>query len=115
MGPVKHITFADTSVFVDDETADCLTEYAALLGTENIADTVTVNVMGPDGNDSEATFVLNAATNLIAESTNSHAQMSGNEEAVSYMRNRIDLLRNPPSPRYDEGPHIVDLDDDQIA
>lgn len=112
---MKHITFADNAMFVDDETADCLTEYAALLGTENTADTVTLHVMGQDGNESEATFVLNPATNLVAESTNFRGRLPGNEEALAYMRERISQIRNPPSPEFDEGPHLLDRDDEEIA
>ncbi|KAA9153656.1 hypothetical protein [Microbacterium lushaniae] len=112
---MKHLTFADKTMFVDDETADCVTEYAALLGTEHLADTVTVTVMGPDGNQSEATLLLNSATNLIAETTNFDARMADNTEAVAYMRKRIGELRNPPSPAFDERPHLVDLDEDDIA
>ncbi|MFE7846545.1 hypothetical protein ACFUTX_15275 [Microbacterium sp. NPDC057407] len=94
---MKHLSFADKSLFLDDESADLLLEYAGLLASERSGDTVTVRAVGPDGNEVDATFVLNSATNLIAESTNSDLQPPSNPEAADYMRQRIELLRNPPS------------------
>jgi len=88
-----HITFADKTVFVDDETGDALVEYAGLLGAEHSADTVRIRAVGGDGNEVRAAFVLNAATNLMAETTNSHLEPPKNEEAVAYMRAKIDQLR----------------------
>lgn len=91
---MKHITFAEKTLFVDDDTADCLVEYAAALGAAGTADTVRVRGIGGDGNEVEADFVLNPATNLMSESTNSDAGPPANDEAVAYMRRRIDMLRN---------------------
>jgi hypothetical protein len=94
---MKHITFADKTLFVDDDTSDALVEYAGLLGAEGTADTVRVTAIGGDGNQVEADFVLNAATNLMAETTNSDMQPPRNDEAISYMRSKMDQLRREPS------------------
>jgi hypothetical protein len=93
---MKHITFADKNFFVDDETSDAIVEYCAMLGAQHTADTVRIRGVGGDGNEVEADFVLNSATNLIAETTNSKMTPPQNEEAVRYMRERMDVLRLGP-------------------
>jgi hypothetical protein len=108
---MKHISFADKTVFVDDEAADCLVEYAALLGAEHTADSVRVRGIGQDGNEVEVDLVLNAATNLASESTNSAVQPPTNEAAVAYMRNRMDAIRNPPPIEPSDELHLV-VDED---
>ena len=92
-GRVKHISFADKAFFLDDATADSIVEYAGVLGAEHSADTIRVRGVGPDGNEVEMDFVLNSATNLMSESTNSDLEPPTNEEAVAYMRERISVLR----------------------
>jgi hypothetical protein len=96
---MKHISFADKTMFLDDETADALMEYAGLLAAEHSGDTVTVRAVGQDGNETDATFVLNMATNLIAESTNSTLDPPENPVALKYMLERIALIRDPPPGR----------------
>jgi hypothetical protein len=94
---MKHVTFADKTLFLDDEAADCLVEYAGVLGATNSADTVRLRAIGGDGNEVEADFVLNAATNLMSESTNSSLRPPTNDEAVDYMRSRMSALRHAPT------------------
>jgi len=105
---VKHISFADKTLFVDDAAADLLVEYAALLGAENSADAVRVYAIGQDGNEVEVNFVLNAATNLASESTNSSAQPPSNDQAVEYMRAKIDAIRHPRAAEAEDAPYSVD-------
>lgn len=95
--PMKQITFADKTLFLDDATSDALVEYAGLLGAEQTADTVRVKAVGSDGNQVDADFVLNAATNLVAESTNSDMTPPTNDDAIAYMRSKIDQLRARPT------------------
>ncbi len=90
---MKHLSFADKTFFLDDATADTMIEYAGVLGAENTADTIRIRGIGPDGNEVDMDFVLNSATNLMSESTNSDLQPPTNEEAVAYMRERISVLR----------------------
>ena len=101
---MKHITFAEKSLFVDDEAADTLVEYAALLGTAHTADTVRLRAIGGDGNEVEADFVLNQSTNLMSESTTADMTAPQNDEAVAYMRGRIDILRNGAPAQPDDPP-----------
>jgi len=91
---MKHISFADKTVFVTDEAADSLVEYTALLGAAQSADSVRMRAVGQDGNEADVDFVLNASTNLVSESTNATMEPPENAEAVAYMREKIELLRN---------------------
>jgi hypothetical protein len=93
---MKHITFADKSLLADDQAADLLLEYARLLADHERADTVKMNCVGPDGNEVEATFLLEVGTPLMSESTNSTITPPDNDEAVAYMQERIMLLTSPP-------------------
>ncbi len=96
MNRVKRISFADRTILIDDETCQRLIEYAALLGSQQSADTVRISGIGQDGDDIEADFVLNAASNLVAESTHSTLQPPPNPEAIAYMREKTKLLRDGP-------------------
>jgi hypothetical protein len=102
---MKHISYAGKTAFVDDETADVLLEYAGLLAAEHSGDTVSVQAIGQDGNEVEATFVLNMATNIVAESTNSDVEPPANPVTVEYMREKIAVIRNPPPARPVEDPN----------
>ncbi len=109
---MKHLSFADKTVFVGDEAADLLVEYAALLGATQSADSVRLRAVGQDGNEVEVDFVLNASTNLASESTNVTMDPPANVEAVAYMRRKIELLRNPPPAQpEDELQLLLDGDD----
>src|ERR1700709_602410 len=94
---MKHITYSDKSVLVGDEAADALLEYAALLGRKTSADTVQLAIIGPDGNEGVATFLLNSGAVIMAESTNSALPEPDNSEALAYMKERIASGNPPPS------------------
>jgi len=107
---MKHLSYADKTLFVDDATADALVEYAGLLAAEQSGDTVTVRAIGGDGNEVEASFVLNMGTNLVAESTTADVEAPANPTEVAYMLERIGLIRNPPQaqPFEDEAERMLD-------
>jgi hypothetical protein len=86
---MKHITFASKSLFVDDDAADTLLEYAALLAQSGDADTVELNAINADGNEVVATFLLDSGSPLMAETTTSSLEPPENDEAVAYMRTEI--------------------------
>jgi hypothetical protein len=94
---MKHVTYADKSLLVDDDTADCLLEYARVLGMNGGADTVMVRAVGADGNEVEATFLLNSSTEMMAETASANMRPPANPDAVAYMREQIDLAITPPT------------------
>ncbi|WP_307381512.1 hypothetical protein [Microbacterium sp. W4I20] len=95
---------------MSDDAADLLVEYAALLGQERSADAVRLRAIGQDGNEVEVDFVLNPATNLASESTNSSVQPPSNKEAIAYLRAKIDAIRNPPEMESEDAPSHSDED-----
>ena len=92
---MKHILIADKSMLVGDDLADVLIDYAAILGDTGHADSVTFTAYSPDGNEVEATFLLNSGSNIVIETTNSRLPEPDNESIVSYMQTRIDGFRYP--------------------
>ena len=96
---MKHITFADKSLLVGDQAADLLLEYAALLAGAGSADTVKLRAIGPDGSETEATFLLDAGAPLMAETTTSNLPEVDNSEAIAYLQEKMMLLSSPPPVR----------------
>jgi hypothetical protein len=92
---MKHVTYAEKSLLIGDEAADTLTEYSAMLANLGRADTVTLKAFGADGDDVEATFVLDQGTILMAESTHSSIPDPDNAEAVRGMRETMMRLSSP--------------------
>jgi hypothetical protein len=93
---MKHVTYAEKSLLIGDEAADTLTKYAAVLANLGRADTVTLKAFGADGDDVEATFVLDQGTILMAETTHSSIPEPDNGEAVRGMRESMMRLSSPP-------------------
>ncbi len=96
---MKHITFGDKSLLVGDQAADLMIEYASLLSSNGDSDTVTLHAVGPDGNEADATFLLDTGTPLMIETTNSSMPEPDNSDAVSYMQEKMMLLSSPPPVR----------------
>ena len=71
------------------------------MAENSAADTVAVRAISPDGNTIDAAFLLNAASVMMAKSTNSTMGAPPNDEAVRYMQDRIDRLLHPPSAQPD--------------
>ena len=93
---MKHVTFAEKSLLMDDAAADTLLEYARVVADTSRADSVTLRAVSPDGNTVDASFLLNVNTILMIESTNSEIEPPDNTEAVRDMRERIEGITRPP-------------------
>jgi hypothetical protein len=102
---VKHVTFADKSILVDDQTADVILEYAALLARAGDADNVTIHGFNSDGQEVEATMLLDAGAPLMAESTHTSLPDPDNEAVLSYMREQV-IRRSSPAPVAPENDHM---------
>ena len=109
---MKHVSYADKSLFMGDDAADTLLEYARLVADNNRADTVTLRSISPDGNTVEASFLLDASTILMVETTNSEVEPPDNSEAVQDLKERIDAITRPVSVDSQEPPYVdYDLPD----
>lgn len=93
---MKHVTFGEKSLLVDDETADWLLEYATALAVAGSSDHVTIDAVGSDGNAVSASFLLNSGTEMMTETANSNLVPPANPESVRYMKERTSALRDPP-------------------
>ena len=100
-----HVTIAGTSLLVGDEVAVELLRYAALLGKIASADSVPVRSIGLNGEEVEATFLLNPGIAMMAESTASKLPEPDNTDALAYLRERIQLFEDYslPDPETDQG------------
>lgn len=107
---MQHINFSDTSLLVGDEATGLLLEYAAALGANDMADTVTLRAISSSGDDIVATFLLNAGSALIAESATTTAPEPDNALAIDYMRDRLRLISRPPQIVGDDPDGEIDFD-----
>lgn len=101
---MKHVTYADKALFLDDEAADWLMEYARALGNAGMTDSITLHAIGLDGNEVDATFLLNSSTVLITQTTQNALAAPANDEAVGYMQERTRLIVSPPPARMVDDP-----------
>ncbi len=96
---MKHLPLGEKSLFVGDEAADALLQCASVIARSARADTVELNVIGPDGHIGTATFLLDTGTNLVAESADDEAFAEpDNSQAVKYMREQLAAIERPASP-----------------
>lgn len=94
---MKHLTYLDRSVLVDDEAADLMVRYAVALANTGHADSVALRGFGADGDEVTLTFVLNTGTELMSEVTHTAMTEPDNREAVEYMRQKLALIVSPPN------------------
>src|SRR3954447_9517748 len=94
---MKHVTFGEKTLLLGDDAADTLLEYARVLANASAADSVTLTAIGPDGNTVEVSFLVNASTELLIESTNNELPAPDNADAVREMRERINAYTRPSS------------------
>ncbi|MCW3493350.1 hypothetical protein [Microbacterium sp. SSM24] len=99
---MKHVTFADKSLLMGDAAAEALLEYARLIADTHGADSVTLKSISSDGNTVDASFLLNANTVLLIESTNSDVVAPDNRAATQEMQERIDAISRPASAQPEE-------------
>lgn len=95
---MKHLTFADKSLLIDDATADALIEYAALLVQHDTADSVDVHAFGADGDEVEAKLLLSAGAPLMAETSQTSLPEPDNHNVLTYIRAAIGRLSPTASP-----------------
>ncbi len=92
---MKHVTMAGKSLLLGDEAADMLMRYAALVAKVGTGDAVTLRAIGVDGEEVTATFLLNAGTVMLVESTFSNLLEPDNGDSVAYMHGRIAQFESP--------------------
>jgi len=86
---MKRITYANSALCVEDDTAAALIEYAQLLVLHGESDIVTVCALGAHGNVVDATLLLTPASSLMIESAESPVVPPANHELTARLRERI--------------------------
>lgn len=92
MNSMKHILFANKTVLVGDAAADALVAYGVALAANNAADNVEYTCIGADGGIVQVSFLLNAGSALVAESTPSNLPEPNNHAEVARIRERTAAL-----------------------
>jgi hypothetical protein len=111
---MKHVTYSEKSLLVDDDAAEALIEYARLLAQSGDSDTVTLSAIGADGNNVDATFLLTPSTILMVETANSSASPPPNPKTTQWLRDRISRYSAINSPGPEEDPLAPDSDDEMM-
>jgi len=88
--------YAEKSLLMGDEVVDLMMEYAVLLARKNSADSVDVEAIGNDGDEVTATFLIGPATIMVAETARSPFPEPDNGPAVTYLKEQIGLIKEPP-------------------
>jgi hypothetical protein len=86
---VMHVTMADKSLLIGDDTADLLVRYAALLGKTGSADSVSLRAISGDGDEVVAQLLLNSGTVLMAETNHSALPEPNNRDVDEYLKERL--------------------------
>ena len=89
------MNFGTKSFLLDDDTADTLMEYAALITASGDAETVILNALGSDGDNIEVQLLLSAGAPLVAETASAELPVPDNTDVVEHMKAAIARSREP--------------------
>jgi hypothetical protein len=92
---MKHITYAEKSLLLGNDTADALLDYAAALATVGRGESVTVHAISSDGDEVDATFLLGAGAPLMAETTTNTLPEPDNDATVHAIRADLQRMQHP--------------------
>jgi hypothetical protein len=92
---MMRLTFADRTFLLGTEAAELVVHYAAALARAHTADTIKVRAYGTDGGNVEALLLLNEGAPIMVETSNSRLPEPDNEQAVEYMRGRMQTVAAP--------------------
>ena len=109
---MKHVMYAEKSLMMGDEVVDLMMEYAVLLARQNSADRVEVEAIGVDGDPVTATFLIGPASIMVAESSRSTLPEPENASAVTYLKEQIGLIKEPPLAHGLDGMGIQGFEDE---
>jgi hypothetical protein len=87
---VKHVLYGQKSMFMGDEAASALLDYAAHVAQLRTGARVDLRAFSDEGNLVVVSFVLNGATSLAAESTDLPTDDPDNTAAVAHIRQQIE-------------------------
>jgi hypothetical protein len=86
---VKHVLFGSKGLFLGDAAADALVCYAAHVAQLHTGDSVAMRGINLDGTVVTTTFLLNAGTDLVVQTTDLQLENPDNDAAIAYIEERI--------------------------
>jgi hypothetical protein len=96
---MKQVHYAGRSLFMHDDTADALIDYARALSEHRTADAVTVQAVSAGGEPIAVTLLLNEGAALVVESVPGEVTMEPDRasiEEIHRRRMRLDGGRGGP-------------------
>lgn len=89
---MKHVHYAGRSLFMHDDTAEALIDYARALSEHRTADAVTVPAVSAEGNLVTATLLLNEGAAFVIESVEGSITMEPDPAALEEIQRRTERL-----------------------
>jgi hypothetical protein len=86
---VKHVLFGSKSVFLGDTAAETLLDYAAHVARIRTGDRVDLRGYSDEGSEMTVSLVLDPGVVLAAETTDLPFADRDNDDAIAYMRERM--------------------------
>jgi len=89
---MKQVHYAGRSLFMHDDTADALIDYARVLSEHRAADAVTVPAVSAEGNPVTVTLLLNEAAAFVVESVAGGITIEPDQDALEEIQRRSQRL-----------------------
>ena len=86
---MKRLSYLDVHVFVGDDFADAVLDFAAALARTQAAETLHFHAVDEDGEPSTVGFLLGPASSLVIQSTTLVLPEPDNTEAFEFLRGRM--------------------------
>lgn len=109
---MKRVMYSEKSLLMGDEVVNLMMEYAVVLARTSSADQIDVEAITAEGERVTATFLMGPATIMVAETTQSSYPEPENGAVVSYLREQIGLIKEPPLAHGLDDAGIVGFDDE---
>ncbi|MET0480034.1 MAG: hypothetical protein ABWZ69_01625 [Mycetocola sp.] len=86
---MKRLTDLNVHVFVGDDFADAVLDFAAALARSTAAETLKFNAVDKKGKPKTVSFLLGPASSLVIESSDRGGNEPDNAEAFEFLRGRM--------------------------
>jgi hypothetical protein len=108
---VKRLTYLNVHVYVGDDFADAVLDFAAALARSNAAETLNFNAVDKKGRPKRVSFLLGPASSLVIESSDRGGDTEpDNREAFEFLRDRMSnhaIPRPASEPQTNSSPEDV--------
>ena len=105
---MKRLSYLNVRVYVGDDFADAVLDFAAALARSNAAETLAFNAVDKKGRPKQVSFLLGPASSLVIESSDRGGDTEpDNREAFEFLRERMSdhAIPRPASEQQTSDPH----------